>query len=100
LPAAALLAVVYWRWAGKGAAAALIAAQLFVIVSNALARQAVQTRAVQKWIDLERIPVRGEWGSVFLFVVALVIALGVLVWIAWIALRSRKSSLATAPRST
>ena len=91
-----------WRVsAGAGLpAAALIAAQLFVIVSNALARQAVQTREVQKWIDLERIPVRGEWGSFFLFVVALVIALGVLVWIAWIALRSRKSSLATAPRST
>ncbi len=100
LPAAALLAVVYWRWAGKGAAAALIAAQLFVIVSNALARQAVQTRELQKWIDLERIPVRGEWGSFFLFVVALLIALGVLVWIACVALRSRKSSPAAAPRST
>jgi hypothetical protein len=100
MPAAALLAVVYWRWAGKGAAAALIVAQLFVIVSNALARQAVQTRELKKWIDLERIPVRGEWGSFFLFVAALMIALGVLVWIARVALRSRKSLPAAAPRST
>ena len=98
LPAAALLAVVYWRWAGKGAAAALIVAQLFVIVANGLARQAVQTRELQKWIDLERIPVRGEWGSFFLFMVLLMIALGVLVWIAWVALRSRKALPAAAPR--
>src|SRR3990172_3372440 len=99
LPAAALFAVVYWRRAGKGAAAALIVAQLFVIVANALARQAAQTRELQKWLDLERIPVRGEWGSFILFVATLLMALGVVSWLAWLALRAPKSSPAAEPRS-
>lgn len=99
MPAGALLAVVYWRWPAKGTGAALIAAQLFVIVSNALARQMAQTHELKKWDDLERIPVRGEWGSFFLFVATLLIALAALCWIAGVALRSRKAPAAMAPRS-
>ncbi|MBI2998264.1 MAG: hypothetical protein HYY46_07385 [Deltaproteobacteria bacterium] len=87
MPAATLLAMVYWRWAGKATGAALIAAQIFVISSNAIARQMVQSQDLKKWIDIEKIPVRGEWGSFLLFGLTLVIALGVLAWIAHLALR-------------
>ena len=87
MPAGALLALIYWRWPGRTTGAALIAAQLFVVLSNALARQMVQTQDLKKWIDLEKLPVRDEWGSFWLFVLTLVIALGALTWIAGVALR-------------
>lgn len=87
MPVGASLAAAYWRWPGKRVAAALSSAHLIVLLSNALARQMVQSRDLQKWVDLGKIPVRGEWGSFFLFVMTLIVVLGVVSWIARTSLR-------------
>ena len=81
MPVAAILAVVYRKWPGKRAGLALIAAQLLVLLSNAIARQMVQTHKLHQWVDLHKVPVRGEWGSFALFVVTFAIAIVVLAWI-------------------
>ncbi|MCX7689784.1 hypothetical protein [Thermoflexus sp.] len=52
-----------------------------VLLSNAIARQVVQAAELGQWVDLGKIPVRGEWGSVFLFLVALLIGIATLAWI-------------------
>jgi hypothetical protein len=41
-------------------------------------------------VDLGQVPVRGEWGSVALFLITLLLGLGVLAWIlrtAWVRTR-------------
>jgi len=62
-----------------------------VLVSNAIARQVVQATELGPWVDLGKIPVRGEWGSFAMFVGALLIGIGVLGWMlrtAWIRVRA------------
>jgi len=81
MPLGASLAAAYWRWPRKGIALALGFVHLIVLLSNAIARQIVQFHDLQKWVDLEKIPVRGEWGSFFLFAATLVLVIGMLTWI-------------------
>ncbi|SNB52098.1 hypothetical protein [Thermoflexus hugenholtzii] len=90
MPLATLLAGLYGVRPGRGAAGALILAQLGVLLSNAIARQVVQAAEIGQWVDLGQVPVRGEWGSVALFLVTLLLGLGVLAWIlrtAWVRVR-------------
>ncbi|MBO9362317.1 MAG: hypothetical protein J7452_08965 [Thermoflexus sp.] len=81
MPLATLLAGLYWMRPGRGTAGALVLAQLGVLVSNAIARQVVQSAEIGRWVDLGQIPVRGEWGSVALLLVILLLGLGILTWI-------------------
>jgi len=87
-----LLSAAYWRRPGKAVGVALLVAQLVVLLSNAIARQIVQFHDLQKWVDLQSIPVRGEWGSFFLFIITFVVALGVIIWIAMTTLYRRRST--------
>ncbi len=91
MPAGGLLAFTYWKWPGKGTGLALIFTHLVVLVSNAIARQMVQFHDLRQWVDLEKIPVRGEWGSFYLFVVTLIVVTGIVAWIATTALRRVRS---------
>ncbi len=52
-----------------------------VLLSNAIARQSVQAAELGQWVDLGAVPVRGEWGSVFLFLGALLMGIATLAWI-------------------
>ncbi|GIX49273.1 MAG: hypothetical protein KatS3mg131_3484 [Candidatus Tectimicrobiota bacterium] len=87
MPLAAGLAVLYWRWPGRASSAALLLAQLGVLLLNTLARQQVQVAKLRPWLDLSALPVRGEWGSVALFGATLAAGTAVLAWLAWLAWR-------------
>ena len=91
MPVGLLLAATYWRWPGRGTGLALVSAHLFVVVSNAIARQMVQFGDLQKWMDPDKTFVRGEWGSFYLFVVALILVTGIITWIAMTALRRARA---------
>lgn len=92
MPVGMLLAIAYWKRPGKWTAGALAFAQLAVLVSNAIMRQIVQSNELKSWVDLGKIPVRGEWGSFFLFAFTLLFVFGVLIWIALTALRSARNA--------
>lgn len=92
MPVGALLSLAYWRWPGKGMGAALVVAQMVVLLSNAVARQMVQFHDLNRWFDLRAAPVRGEWGSFFLFVATLIAVLIALAWIFTVLSRSRPGS--------
>lgn len=90
MPVAFAAAWLYRARPGRGMAIVLAILQSGVLLSNAIARQVVQTTELGAWVDLSRVPVRGEWGSFALFLVTLLIGLGVLGWILrtiWIRLR-------------
>jgi hypothetical protein len=82
MPIGVLLAAAYSKWGSRWTGVTLVIVHIVVLLSNAIARQIVQFRDLQRWVDLEKIPVRGEWGSFFLFVITLMVVLGVIVWIA------------------
>lgn len=86
-----LLATAYWKWPGKGTGGTLAVTHFVVLSSYATARQIVQFHDLHKWVDLRKIPVRGEWGSFLLFGVTLVVVLGVLTWMGLITLRRLRS---------
>ena len=94
LIAGALCAVGYWKTPGRAKAMALILAQLLLLVSNTMARQWVQIAELMKWYNPANTPVRGEWGSLALFLILLVIALTLIGWIALTALRRSQNSAA------
>jgi hypothetical protein len=83
----ALVAVAYWRTPTRAKGAALIAAQLVVLASNAIARQWVQVSEIMKWYDPFTAPVRGEWGSLALFMAMFLAATLIISWIGLTALR-------------
>ncbi|HEX9453500.1 MAG TPA: hypothetical protein VGA27_04050 [Candidatus Binatia bacterium] len=85
--AGALFAVGYWRQPNRLKAIGLIAAQLSVLLANAIARQWVQVSELMKWYDPNKAPIRGEWGSFALFMFMLVIAIVLIAWIGLTALR-------------
>lgn len=85
MPAGFILAILYWRRPSKEGAASLAVVQTAVIFFNALARQQVQTRALEDVAKLEKVPVRGDWDSFFLFVVAFIVVLVALGWLARLA---------------
>ena len=87
-------ALSYWRRPNRAAAMALVAAQLLVLLSNVIARQWVQISELSKWYDPGKTPIRGEWGSLVLFLITLLIALGILFWIGCTALRATRSGAA------
>lgn len=62
-------------------AIALAILQGGALLSNAIARQVVQAAELGAWVDLTRIPVRGEWGSFGLFAGTLLIGILALGWI-------------------
>jgi hypothetical protein len=63
LPLTVLLALAYSRRPGPWTGGAVLAGQALVLGSNAIARQVVQFQELRPWVDLSRVPVRGEWGS-------------------------------------
>jgi len=81
-----LLSLAYWRKPHRGTGVGLIAAQFLLLASNAITRQWVQVNELFKWYDPNKAPVRGEWSSFALFVLTLLIATGVVSWIAKVAL--------------
>jgi hypothetical protein len=85
--AGALLALAYWRNPTRAKGVALVVMQLVVLAANAIARQWVQFTELLKWFDPSKIPVRGEWGSLMLFLVSLIAAMLILAWITDVALR-------------
>jgi hypothetical protein len=87
LLAGVLLAVSYWRKPSRAKAVALIGAQLLVLVSNAITRQWVQVSELSKWYDLDKAPVRDEWGSFALFLAMFLAAILIISWIGLTALR-------------
>jgi hypothetical protein len=91
LLAGVLLSISYWKRPRRAAGVALIAAQLLVLVSNAITRQWVQVSELLKWYDPGKTPVRGEWGSFALFLVTLAAAIAIVSWIAKVALRQTRT---------
>jgi hypothetical protein len=87
-------AIRYWRRPGQTSGAALIIAQLSVLLVNAVARQSVQIAELTPWFDPYKAPVRGEWGSFALFAVTFAVAIAILLWIGKTALRRAKSGAA------
>jgi hypothetical protein len=90
----ALLAVAYWRKPTRANGIMLIVTQLVVLAANAIARQWVQFSELLKWYDPFKAPVRGEWGSFILFIIALIAAIVILGWIGRIALRRTRDEAA------
>ncbi|GBC84567.1 hypothetical protein HRbin11_00998 [bacterium HR11] len=90
LPLTVLLALAYVRRPGPWTGGAVLAGQGLVLGSNAVARQVVQFHELGAWVDLARVPVRGEWGSFWLFVITLVLGIGVLLWIARVVRTARR----------
>jgi hypothetical protein len=88
--AGVLFAASYWRQANRAKAVGLIAAQLSVLLANAIARQWVQVNELTKWYDASQAPIRSEWGSFALFLIMLVFALILIGWIGSVALRRCK----------
>lgn len=91
LLAGALLSLSYWKNPHRATAVALIAAQLFLLASNAIMRQSVQVSELLKWYDPAKTPVRSEWGSFALFMVTLLAAIALISWIAKVALRRTRN---------
>ncbi len=89
--AGVLLAAMYWKSPSRGRGTGVIAAQLAVLLSNAIARQWVQVSDLMKWYDPSKAPIRGEWGSFALFLATLLMALTIITWIGLTALRRTKS---------
>ncbi len=67
MPAAFLGAVLYRARPGAATAALLTTLQGITLLSNAIARQVVQATELGQWVDLSRIPVRGDWSGLLLF---------------------------------
>jgi hypothetical protein len=93
MPVGGVLSLIYRKRPARKWAAALVLAQLLVIMVNAIARQDVQTRSLEAWSKLDSVPVRGEWGSFLLFVVVLIAVLLVLAWLARVAFRAVRSAV-------
>jgi hypothetical protein len=89
--AGVLFAASYWQSPTRAKGAALIVAQLSVLLANAIARQRVQVSELMKWYDPNQAPIRGEWGSLALFICMLVIALVLIGWIGLTALRGSRN---------
>ena len=83
-------ALIYRQKLNRGAAAALAAIQSLVLLVNVVARQWVQISELSRWYDASKMPVRGEWGSLALFLAVLLIAIALLIWIGRVTLRATK----------
>ena len=66
--------------------------QLVVLAVNAIARQWVQFTELGSWFDPAKMPVRGEWVSLAVFLVSLIAAIGILAWIADVTHRTTGST--------
>jgi hypothetical protein len=88
MPVGALLAIIHWRRPGKQIACSLILVQFIALLANALARQSVQSRSLERWARVDAMPVRGDWDSLVLFFVVLLIVLFSLGWLARVVLRA------------
>jgi hypothetical protein len=66
----------------------LILVQFIALLANALARQSVQSRSLERWARVDAMPVRGDWDSLVLFFVVLLIVLFSLGWLARVVLRA------------
>lgn len=74
-------AFAYIKWQGKIMSILLFIGQFLVLLTNAIARQIVQFNGIKQQFDISSIPVKGEWGSFSLFVVALLLGIIVIIWI-------------------
>jgi len=92
LIAGVLFAASYWKSPGRAKGVVLIIAQLLLLVFNAIARQWVQVDELMKWYDPNTAPIRGEWGSLALFLIMLVIALILIGWIGVTAVRRTRNT--------
>jgi hypothetical protein len=88
MPVGVLFAILYWRRPARTTAALLVSWQFLSLLANALARQMVQSRSLEKWTNLDAMPVRGDWDSFTLFIVVLAAVLFFLGWLARVALRA------------
>lgn len=88
MPIAAILAFVYSKQPSSGFAGLLGALHATAVIANAAARQIVQIRSLEAWALLDKLPVRGDWGSFWLFIFVLLIVLICLGWLAYIAIRA------------
>jgi hypothetical protein len=88
MPVGVLFAILYWRRPARTTAALLVSCQFLSLLANALARQMVQSRSLEKWTNLDAMPVRGDWDSFTLFIVVLAAVLFFLGWLARVALRA------------
>jgi hypothetical protein len=90
MPVGVLFAILYWRRPGRTTAALLISCQFLSLLANALARQMVQSRSLEKWAKLDAMQVRGDWGSFALFIAVLAVVLYFLGWLARAAIRAAR----------
>jgi len=60
------------------------------LIANAAARQIVQSRSLEVWAKLDKLPVRGDWDSFLLFVIILLVLLVSLGWLARVACRAAR----------
>lgn len=91
MPVAFLAALLYRARPGLRTASGLAILHMLVLLSNAIAREVAQATELRRWVDVSWIPVRGEWGSLVLFLAALVVGLGIVGWMlrtVWARLRS------------
>jgi hypothetical protein len=73
--------IALWRRLGVRTLASLAAlAQFGVIALNAVSRQWVQNMELRPYADLAAIPVHPQWGALAGFVIALVLAVGLVMW--------------------
>lgn len=80
MPVAFLAALLYRARPGLRTASGLAVLHMLVLLSNAIAREGAQAAELRRWVEVSSIPVRGEWGSLALFLAALIAGLGVVGW--------------------
>lgn len=93
IPVGAIVAALYFMRPARALAAVLVAVHGLALVFNALARQSVQGRALERWARLDQIPVRGDWDSFVLFVVVLLIVLACMGWLLRVVRRAAHSAV-------
>jgi hypothetical protein len=90
MPLGAILSIFYLKRPSRAVAGSLVAVHAFALISNASARQIVQFRSLDKWAKLDKMPVRGDWDSFFLFIIVLLVVLVCLAWLARVAVRAAR----------
>jgi len=93
MPVAAIISLLYLKQPSRAIAGLFVTVHAAAVIANASARQIVQTRSLEVWAKLDKLPIRGDWDSFLLFVVVLLIVLVGLGWLARVALRAARSKI-------
>jgi len=88
MPAGFVAALSYHKRPTLNRAIALTLLQGVVIAINAMARQSVQNRMLERFTKSSSVPAREDWESLWLFVVVFIIVLASLGWLVRLVLRS------------